>query len=294
MKAEVMVKEQARKILKNGNWCSAVVTFFVLLSVLCFSIIISELVYIFQPDENIDLSNMFIVGILFIFEIAAVAFIVFLSPVYTGVIRYYNLLAYNKEADISQVFYYLTKERYFQTLSFNISLMGRYIAHGIVSFIPSILCGGAAGVLSNMYPGSLASSVMIILNVFISFTCLVLFYAVTRKYFMASYLFVNDDINIYRKDCVKASKILMRNNTVRPVKLLISFIPWFLLCFFVFPLIYVVPYYNQAKSLSSRWIYEINCGKIKDKVNFQREEINMEKQNLWKNPNNLHDGIFTD
>ena len=111
---------------------------------------------------------------------------------------------------------------------------------------------------------------------------------------MASYLFVNDDINIHRKDCVKASKMLMRNNTVRPVKLLISFIPWFLLCFFVFPLIYVFPYYNQAKSLSSRWIYEINCGKIKDKVNFQREEINMEEQNLWKNPNNLHDGIFTD
>lgn len=294
MKAENMVKEQARKTLKNGNWCSAVVTFFVLLSVLCFSIIISELIYIFQPDENIVFSNMFIMILFLVFEILFVAAMVFLSPVYTGALRYYEMLANNKEADISQVFYYLTKDRYFPALSFNIALIGRYIAYGIISFIPALICGIAAGILSNIYPGSIAAAVMIILSVFILITCLVLFYAVTRKYFAASYLFVDDDLNICGRDCIRASKILMKNNTAKPVKLFVSFIPWFLLCFFVFPLIYVFPYYNQAKSFSSRWIYEINCGKIKDKVIFQREKVNAEIHNFQENYDNIQYEASTD
>lgn len=294
MKAESMVKEQARKVLSNGNWCSAVVTFFVALSVLCFTMIISELVYVFEPSENLDFSNLFIVGLFFSFEVVSVAVMVFLSPVYTGVIRYYNLLAQGKEADISQVFYYLTKERYMCTLSFNISLIGYYIANGIISFIPAIAWGIATSIVFSIYPSTVFAALMMVINVFLIILCAVLFYIVTRKYFAAAYLFVNDDINIYWKDCIKASKLLMKGNTLKPVKLLISFIPWFLLCFFVFPWIYVFPYYNQAKSLSSRWIYELNCGKIKDKVNFQKVEIDVKTQNPKENLNAFQDEIFTD
>ena len=72
----------------------------------------------------------------------------------------------------------------------------------------------------------------------------------SQKYFLSDYLFFeNSAAGI--GESIKLSSQIMDSECFRTAFFKLSFIPWFLLCIFIFPAVYVYPYYKTAVSFKA-------------------------------------------
>ena len=85
-------------------------------------------------------------------------------------------------------------------------------------------------------------------------TGVILWVFLTSRYFLAVYIFIDGQGKLPARACIKHSVLMMKRNTIRYAKLLLSFLPWFLLCFFVVPALYVIPYFGASCAVSAKWM----------------------------------------
>lgn len=91
--------------------------------------------------------------------------------------------------------------------------------------------------------------------------CMAAYWAVfTLRYTLVDYIFtLNPDLSV--REIAEYSKEGMKNHMGDILRLIVSFIPQFLLCLLIFPVIFVVPYFFMARAELSNRIIEESVGR---------------------------------
>lgn len=258
--AEKIIRTEAKTNLAKDNWAKAVGGLFIVSALLVFAMLISSCTEFIVPDGNLKNINILTIAAIVAIEVAAIAAVVFLSPLYLGYVKFTCLTAKGENPTIGEVFsFFSSSKEYFRGLHYSIAIISRYIEWGIVCAVPVaaylFICAG----LSNVYGNN--NIIHIILNI-ICFLCIAVcaavFFVVTRRYYCATYIFVTEGFELSPAECIRSSRRIMKGNIFKAVKLTLSFIPWFLLCFFVIPWIYVYPYYRTSLAVSAKWICRLS------------------------------------
>ncbi len=213
MSAEKQIRLRARKSLAP-NWFVMITVVFLLSAVLVLIYALYYAVYyaLGIKDINIVLSAVAAVGILFV------------SPLLNGFLKMaYNISA-SQNAEIDDVFYFFKNaRRYFKTVLLNLILTGIFS----ITFIPDLL----------LYMSSVEFSVISIALLSII-------------KILAFFLFINYPIIAYSvDDSDSVSRYIFKfsfKKFISAVRLFVSFTGWTLLCFFVIPALYVLPYITVA------------------------------------------------
>ena len=278
-----MVKRESRNNLAKNNWGKAVaVTIFVL----SISSSVTMLMQLFRLGLNINLeektfslssylSDIYInqgvliesfkntssantiIYYLILLVVLILSFIV-LEPLSLGASRFYFYVSKGESPSVEEIFYYFRgKKAFLRSLNFGINALLRGLLWGLVCMLPGTVIMIISGMLSAMPITASSISQYSIALVPISMITLVIGYifllAIVLRYFLASYLFISrEEIGI--KECFKVSFKSMVGYRISVLKLYITFIPWLLLCFFVVPLLYVIPYLQTAKFTCAKWL----------------------------------------
>ena len=249
MSIEATLKKQARDILAKDNWAKSILGFLCVLSVCGITLLVVDFSTLFMTDNIMDEP----VNIIIMTAISLVGVIGFmlLSPFYTGYIKFISDSKNQKTGDVQSLIYYFDKKRYRNTLILNLSLLVRYATLFIICALPISVClvfmetmpeyetGFKIGALWSGIIGGVA------------------FFMISRFYVMVQYLYVSDFDYVKEKEIIKASKYMIKKNFGKVMNLYISFIIYWLLSFFMIPLVFVYPYFKHTAILSYSYIYEI-------------------------------------
>lgn len=248
MSAEAIIKSQARNTLKN-NFTKALAALIIMLIPYYIidgatTILSCAFSYMFK-DEVTRGVVIYSVG----YTLEVIAFF-FFSPIVNGYIRAHYNAAYTGEIDLTDVYYYFGGGRYKKALALNIRYVLRLLLPAALFYLPVI----ALAVISSQVGGSFFNSLLyndlFFLMTVISTTCLLLY---SLRYFIVFTIQADVD-DLTPKQSFDYSRYVMKNRKGSSAKLVLSFIPWFLLCLLILPMLYVIPYFTQSLCISAKWM----------------------------------------
>ena len=248
LSTEAIVKQQARETLKH-NYPRAIIALLITLIPLYMidgtTTVISCAFMNLIPDSETAKLWIYAVG----YPVEFIAGFL-LSPVINGYIRAYYRCAYTKEMDLKDVFYYLEKGRYGETLNFNIRFILRMLIPTVLLYLPLIAFEIISSNIGGDFYGGLVYRDVYFLLAVLS-TLAVTLYAL--KYFTVFTACVDrEELNL--SSAVEYSKYIMKNKTGSAAKLILSFTPWLLLCMLILPALYVIPYMTQSLCVAAKWM----------------------------------------
>lgn len=249
MSIEATLKKQAKDILAKDNWAKSILGFLCVLSVCGITLLAVDFSTLFMEDNILD--KPVNIAIMLAIAMAGIIGFMLLSPFYTGYIKFIADSKNEKTGDVQSFIYYFDKKRYRNTLILNLSLFVRYATLFIICALPI----SAFLVLMETMPeyetgfkiGALWSGII----------GAVAFFIISRFYVMVQYLYVSDFDYVREKELIKASKYMIKKNFGKVINLYISFIFYWLLSFFMIPLVFVYPYFKHTAILSYSYIYEL-------------------------------------
>lgn len=248
MSTEKVIKKQSLNLLSKGNWGNTVVGFLIacipfILIVLSLGFI-SAILNIFNFDENsktyILVDNlMFYASIFVFFEI---------SPIIAGYMRMCYNISKGNDYSLRDLFYYFSNNRHNKCVRLFIAVMIRLILCMIICLIPTA-CFTVLAYTINL------GSLLVVARI-LAFAGLVVT-AIYGLKFTISFAIYFEDEELECREIIKLTNLFVGDkiNTLR--KIIFSFLPHILLCFFVVPLIYVVPYVTMALMTNGKWVVNI-------------------------------------
>lgn len=256
MSAEAIIKSQARDTLKN-NYPKAVTALLVVL--LPYYIIdgsttvISCIFSYFIAETTLRAILIYTLG--YTFEILA---FFFFSPIVNGYIRAYYNASYTGVMDMTDLYYYFDGDRYKKALSMNLNALLRLLLPAALLYIPLIIFEILSAQIGEPFYGSVPYiDIFFILSVISTMTLFIY----SLRYFTA-YTVSCDIDSLTVKQAFEYSMHIMKGRTGSMRKLVLSFTPWLLLCIFVLPALYVIPYLTQSICISAKWMtkatFEVN------------------------------------
>lgn len=272
-----MLKRNTRLALR-GCWGRAILASAVVLGAsVALSMVQGVLLDIFAPPVSIDPVLALRYGFSeYFFEqfaqtsvvewaiLAAFALVelLLLVPLTLGVTRWNYLLVQAKDPALSEIFYFFeTPGRFGRSIWLHINLLIRCLFWALLLLLlPMGILGASVGVIrmgEEAAGRTLASvaSVGVALGVLVMLLALFLFGALISRYLPASYLLCEDgDVSV--RKALRESVRFSRGYRFSLLWYQLSFIGWGLLCVFVFPMLYVVPYFNASVAMYARYIIE--------------------------------------
>lgn len=247
MSAEAIIRGQARETLKK-NYPAAITALLVVL--LPYYIIdgattvISCIGIKAIADENLATALIYTIGI----TVMVIGYFLY-SPVINGYVRAHYNAAYSGTVELSDVFYYFEKGRYRAALALNIRLFLRMLLPTLLFFLPHILFQIIAQNVDSLY-GTVPYNIMTFILASLS-TLITMLYA--ARYLTVMTVSADNDA-FSPKQVFDYTKYIMQHKRGSVAKLILSFIPWMLLCLTVLPMLYVIPYMTQSLCISAKWL----------------------------------------
>lgn len=256
LNTEKQVRQQARAALK-GNFTQLIaaaglaVTAVILVECAqAIALILTKCIDI-NTDRVID-EKFFV---FFAVSVGTSALMLLLSPLFNGFLKAAVNTAVKKSCEAGDVFYYFRGAgKYFKTLLINLIL---FILFSLISSALS-----PAFYLERMFPqwfeqglGFTPESAAVVAAEVLSVLIGIIVFMIFVHFPLLAHA-LNDDLG--PGSCVFPNIGFGLKNFFKLLKLMFSFIGWFALCFFVVPLIYVVPYYTVSAAMSARWLYEMD------------------------------------
>ena len=245
MNPEKMVKDEAKRALSE-NWITALLSVSLLLLVPIVAVLISSAAYSVLGETKTEelLSIEPLKAVFFVvLNIAAVAAIVLLSPVYTGFTRAYAMIADGKQPEASEIFYFFDdRRRYKEAVAFMSGLLVKCL--GIL-----VVCEAAAIAVFVCADGS---DILLGLCVTLAIIGLIAAFLWFHRFAFSVMLF-----SYYDYDGVSASQTgaqVAKTETGKLIRLTVSFILWLLFTFLVIPIFYVYPYMTCAYFVSTKYL----------------------------------------
>ena len=264
MKAETIIKQQARSSLADQNWGVALAAFifpacvfFMAQTVNSFSIIVRGASV--QALTNAPFARPQALLFFLLLQVLAVGVLFAFSPIFVGAAKLYTDIAHGRQGELSALFgWFSGKRQYGRAVAFSLSLAVRNVLWALLCFFP---CGFFV-VLLRIFPvvgsGPLQEGIRLLWYLFLALLILLgltLWVVLTSRYFLAPYLFLYKE-ELSANTCIIQSIFLMKKNRSRYLRLVLSFLPWLLSCFFVIPALYVMPYFQTACAFNARWMLE--------------------------------------
>lgn len=226
-----IVKITAKTALK-GSWLNSIVATLVIV----FSFFIGAL------------STSFL-DFVFNGTVSAVFFICFsfllLFPLLLGIVRYFwHLICGNVENPASVFYYFSEKQLFIKALSLLFHLFLKILPNALLIFIPVVFVWFITeGKLFSMLDMPLPVWTADLNYVYriLRPISLVVFFLMVIKYYLCPFLFVADD-NMTVDEAIYMSKVISRKTLIDFIYLIFSFLGWYILSLFIFPMIYTLPY----------------------------------------------------
>ena len=248
LSAEAKIKSQARGILKK-NFVKAIIA--LLIGLLPFYIIdgattaISCGIINYIADENLAKILVYSIG----YPVEIIAGFLF-SPLINGYIRAYYRASYTDSIDLKDVFFYFSGGRYGSALLLNIRVFLRMLIPILVLYSPLIIFETVCQLYYTEFIDTiLYKDVYFLLAVTSTFTT-----ALYSLRYFTIYTVSADNPQFTTKQVFEYNRYIMRDNTGYPAKMILSFVPWILLCLLVLPMLYVIPYMTQSFCVSAKWL----------------------------------------
>lgn len=255
MSSEKTIKQQTKKLL-TGNWGTVIA-----------SVIFACVVFI--TIENLSTLTAFLLGVyngsgelvksaskenlLNYINIGEFVLLIFLSPVFNGIIKMLcNLSLHGKTEIFDMFFYFKSGYRYFRTCIFNLILSSIFMLFSsLIDFAYSCLEDAVGKNLQDIANFDIIS-VTLIITMVVAVALKILFYLIFVHYQIFTYA-TFDNISILKS--VFGMYGFAFRHLGSAIKMLFSFAGWILLCFFVVPAFYVLPYLTASMANSAKWLF---------------------------------------
>lgn len=184
------------------------------------------------------------------------------SPLMMGLWRCLHLITEGKNIQIENLFYFYSSPKlFFRSILFQINIFLRELLYLLILFLPAIVTSfflsDYAAAFFKYKLSTFASSALMFAAAVFWIGAVIFYIIILLRYSFAGIIAAsNDKLKITRS--IKLA--IKRSNGYKLCifKLIISFIGWFALCVFIFPIIYVLPYFcvgiavlaNHAGSIS--------------------------------------------
>lgn len=245
-----MLKKQALAYLAKNNWGNAISGFFIML--IPFLVILlgeGTIVTLVSLFINIEAENIINAVITLGIEFLTLSGLVLVTPVFSGYQRMCYHISKGQNAEISDVLYYFKKGFYGKCLGMNINIMGRIIGFFCLLSLPAVIY---------FVTFKIKFLVAIIIAYLVIVTVLTFFFAM-RYTVVPCVLFEDERLSSF--DIVKIGRKIARPHLGTINMLTLSFFPYYLLCFFVVPWIFVAPYVIVAYMTNGKWITQLYLNK---------------------------------
>jgi hypothetical protein len=256
MSTEKIIKNQAKKSLA-GNWSSLIAAImFVLVMLIAVDGLISLLACAFNLVD-MDTGEVIESKEFLFYVITTVVYVglFFLSPIVNGVLRMFSSVALQGKCKISDVFFYFKSgAAYFKTLMLNLILAALYaiLGFGLDFYKYATMITGKS--LQDGLEFDILTFVLIA-TMIVSIVFKICIYLIFIHYPLIAYA-TFDNISVAK--CVVGLWGFSTRHLGSTIKLLFSFVGWILLCFFVVPAFYVLPYLIESVSISAKWLFSLD------------------------------------
>ena len=251
MSAEKIIRKQGRELLQH-NYVAALVGLlmisFVFVIYDTLTSVSSLLIMMTCEGMSDEVTDIIIYSVGLPVGIGAVYLC---SPVFIGYERMYRRASVSCERfDPADLFYCFHKGRYGRALRLNLSLTVRMLVPALVASLPPVIYYIlSVNVFEHFYDTPtyrLYMFILVICSVFLTVMWGFRYFAVYALYNDYDYMSVRE-IFAYNREVANSA-----GN--KPVQLLLSFIPWLLLCIAVLPMLYVIPYLSASFATSCKWL----------------------------------------
>ncbi len=175
------------------------------------------------------------------------------SPFKNGFMKLCYNIAKGNKGDVSDMFYFFKRNKYLNTIEFNLILTLKILLRIAIGLIPYF----AVKVLTYFFSVQLLTTVTA--NDIFEIISAVLFVLgciagliLSVKLFADEFAYIEYEDNF--ETVFKASKTIKKKYSKSYYALFFSFVPWVLLSLLVIPAIYVLPYLTTAFANSSKWL----------------------------------------
>lgn len=248
MSAEAIIKSQARSILKP-NFTKAIIALAIVLLPLYIidgtTTAISFTVMGLVSDKTLAEILVYSIG----YPVEIIMFFLY-SPVINGYVRAFYRAAYSNDLDLRDVFFCFGSGQYGRTLRLNLSIFLRMLIPILLFYAPLVVYEIVSVNLSGEFYGSVLYHDFYFFLSVLSTTGIVLY---SLRYYTV-FTVSADNPQFTPKQVFAYNKYIMHNRTSSAAKLILSFIPWLLLCLLVLPMLYVIPYITQSLCVSAKWM----------------------------------------
>ena len=253
------IKKFSKNLIKNKLSKSVLILVFTIFSLIFFAAIPYLLITLADYTGLKDLTDAYSIYIypgltaILLIGITIWALCVY-SSVSLGEKAWFSGTADRRTNCGKRLCFWFKPSRSFKALKFNLLLIIIKLMWGAVFLSPAALMFTAVAIL--------ASSGGIEMYLFISLACggtvlaitgLIFWFIVCQRYFLAPYL-ISSNPRLGAYQAIKQSRNLLDGYILRIVRFKLSFIPWFQLNPFIFPIIYTYPYYKQSCSVIAKEI----------------------------------------
>lgn len=261
MKTEKVITLQAKERLK-GNWITVIASFVFICAVLLCLNCLQSIALLALDTVNYD-SGEFRYGTelpVFLSNLALFAAILLVSPLLNGFLKICYEISQGINTQISRLFYcFKSFKLYFKTLFLDlIPLIITFLCVSVYDIFTSFLSQ------SYIYLQIEDNFGIIGLNIAMLLTDLALAFV----FVLIVFLFMHYPLFLYADDC-SGSIVFYYSKGIyiavkhfkSTLKLFFRFIGWILLCFFVVPAFYVLPYYAVSFAVSAKWLISLEKGR---------------------------------
>lgn len=271
MNAEKMIKTEAKKML-SGKWPAAVTAVLTLLLVPLIVVVVVEAAYAVLPNgksviEELN-TSIVMLSVFVVFHIAAITAGVMLSPMYTGFVRFFSMIADGGKADVAELFYFFeTRTKYRQALKIMAMVLVESTAFCAICFSPAIGFTVMSLRTDTKY------------TYFIIASCVVgaiVAFLIIHRFAFAVTLFAYHGYS--PEQAFSYGSKIAQKGTKKLIKLSGSFIGMILLTFLVVPIIYVFPYMTCSYFVSVKYLiktYKEKYGDFGDSYADQKFKIDL-------------------
>lgn len=272
MTAEKKIKIQAKKAL-TGNWPGAVGAVLLALCIMLFISIPADVVIISLElllskiaetfaGVKLLVDNFQIIYTLLV-PVGVILPLFLISPIFTGVLKYFYSLAKNSDADFSEVFAYCGK-KYFRALSLNFSLLLRCFLRIYLPLLPYIGIRNTMNLLTyNKESLAFWEIMWYAVSYALLFIGIIVAVRLCTGHFLSFFVFFEDE-TLSNKELVVFSKDSMKSFKNSMLRLALSMSPWIIICITVIPAIFVLPYILTSISISAKWIIALKFNNKED------------------------------
>lgn len=254
MSTEKLVKQQARAALR-GNLSQLIAGAGVTAAVF----LLWEFIEYFALNELgvQDTENILQSGQWYVVPVTAVfmALVLFSTPLLNGFLRMAATAAVRQKCDSLDVFYFFkTPVLFFRTVIINMLLMLLVT----LSSAALNLSGWLSLALPDYFGASPGLTAEYMLTAFVTVLTVlirVVLYMLLAHYPLMRYAL---DENTGVAACVFGTLGFSLRHFGKLLRLALSFAGWFALCFFVVPVLYVLPYFAVAAVNSARWLLQMD------------------------------------